>query len=53
MLGKVKRSKARRPNVSIVQTAGQAKMKLMSPKPHDAKRALVGLAPALEKIVEL
>jgi hypothetical protein len=49
----VKRSKARRPNVSIVQTAGHAKRKLMRPKPHDARRAPVMVAPAFLKIVEL
>lgn len=35
-LGKVNSSKARLPNVSMVQTAGQAKTKLIKPNPQDA-----------------
>jgi hypothetical protein len=51
MLGKVKSSRVRRPNVSIVQTAGQANKKLMAPKPKDASRAPILLAPAEAKIL--
>jgi hypothetical protein len=40
MLGKVKMSRFLRPNVSMVQTAGHAKMKLIRPKPKLAKRAV-------------
>jgi hypothetical protein len=32
--------------------AGKAKRKLIRPNPHDAKSALIGLAPALTKMVE-
>lgn len=53
MLGNVKRRRARRPKVSIVHTAGQANAKLTRPKPHEKKRDLVTLAPALLKSVEL
>lgn len=42
----------RRPKVSIVQTAGQAKVKLVRPKPQDSRRASVVLKPAAEKMVE-
>lgn len=42
----------RRPNVSIVQTAGQAKMKFISPKPKEARRAPMMVAPAFLNIVE-
>ena len=52
MLGKVKSKSALLPKVSIVQTAGQAKMKLMRPKPHDANSDPVTLAPALENTVD-
>ncbi len=36
MLGNVKSNKLRRPYVSIVQIAGHAKMKLISPNPKEA-----------------
>jgi len=36
MLGNVNRSRLLRPYVSIVQTAGQANMKLINPNPKDA-----------------
>jgi hypothetical protein len=52
MLGKVKRRSPRRPKVSIVQTAGQAKTKLTRPNPKEARRAVMLEAPASEKIVE-
>ena len=52
MLGKVKSRRPRRPNVSMVQTAGQAKMKLIRPNPHEPSRALVGDAPARTRMVE-
>jgi hypothetical protein len=42
MNGKVARSKLRLPKVSIVQNAGNAKTKLMTPKPRDASNAGVG-----------
>lgn len=49
--GKVKRSKLRRPNVSMVQIAGQAKTKLTRPKPKEAIKASRSEAPACLKIV--
>lgn len=52
MFGKVKRSKKRRPKVSIVQIAGHAKIKLMRPKPNDARRHCRGENPPCSKIVE-
>jgi hypothetical protein len=52
MFGNVNRSKVRRPNVSIVQMAGKAKMKLTMPKPKDARRAPTLLAPDWTKIVD-
>lgn len=52
MLGKVKIKRPRRPKVSIVQTAGQAKRKLIRPKPQVARRAFMLEAPASEKMVE-
>lgn len=52
MLGKVKSSKVRRPKVSMVQIAGQAKTKLTRPKPKEAMRASASLAPARRKTVE-
>jgi hypothetical protein len=52
IFGNVKRSKARRPKVSIVQTAAQAKAKLINPQLQDAKSALVTLAPAFTDTVE-
>jgi len=36
MFGKVERSSERRPNVSMVKTAGMAKTKLSAPKPIEA-----------------
>lgn len=52
MLGKVKRRRDRRPKVSMVKNAGNANTKLTRPKPKDAIRAFVGVAPACWKIVE-
>jgi hypothetical protein len=52
MLGNVKRRRARRPKVSIVQMAGKAKRKLMSPKPKEAKRAWKSVKPDFLKMVE-
>lgn len=52
MLGKVKSRRERRPQVSMVQTAGQAKMKLTNPKPKEARRACRLPAPAFLKTVE-
>jgi hypothetical protein len=52
MFGKVKRRRPRRPKVSIVQTAGQAKTKFTRPKPKEARRAVFRLAPDWTKIVE-
>jgi len=52
MLGKVKSKRPRRPNVSIVHTAGQAKVKLTKPNPKDARRACFSLKPPCLKIVE-
>ena len=52
MFGKVKSNSARRPNVSMVHTAGHANKKLIAPKPQEARRAPVTLAPALAKTVE-
>lgn len=42
----------RRPKVSIVQTAGHANMKLIRPKPKEARRAPIIVAPAFLKMVE-
>ena len=53
MLGKVNKSNARLPKVSMVQIAGKAKMKLMSPNPQDAQNAFSSDAPAFLKTVEL
>jgi hypothetical protein len=52
MFGNVNSNKLRRPYVSIVQIAGQAKMKLIRPKPNEANRAVLGVAPASKKIVD-
>ena len=52
IFGKVKRSSDRRPKVSIVHIAGQAKMKLTRPKPKEAISASLSVAPASEKTVE-
>ena len=52
MLGNVNKSRPRRPNVSMVQTAGHAKTKFIRPKPHVASRAVVTDAPALANIVD-
>ena len=52
MFGKVKRSRPRRPNVSIVKTAGQAKAQLVRPNPKETSKAFLGLKPAFTKIVE-
>jgi hypothetical protein len=51
MFGKVKRRRARRPKVSIVQMAGKAKMKLIRPNPKEAKRAWKSLKPDFLKMV--
>jgi hypothetical protein len=53
MNGKVARSKLRRPNVSIVQNAGNAKTKFMTPKPREASRAGVGWNPARRRMIVL
>jgi hypothetical protein len=53
MLGKVKSKRERRPKVSIVQMAGQAKTKLTRPKPKEAMRASFSVAPACLKTVLL
>jgi hypothetical protein len=53
MNGKVAKSRLRRPNVSIVQNAGNAKTKLMTPKPRDASKAGVGWDPARRRIIVL
>jgi hypothetical protein len=52
MFGNVNKSRARRPNVSMVQMAGKAKMKLTMPKPKEARRAPTLLAPAWTKMVD-
>ena len=52
MFGNVKINRPRRPKVSIVQIAGQAKIKLIKPKPHVARRALIVLAPASANMVD-
>jgi hypothetical protein len=52
MLGNVKRRRPRRPKVSIVHIAGNAKTKLTSPKPKDARSEVVKSAPDWAKIVE-
>jgi hypothetical protein len=53
MFGKVNSSRPLLPNLSIDQTAGQAKTKLVRPKPHDRRRESVSLKPAVEKMVAL
>jgi hypothetical protein len=53
MNGKVAKSRLRLPNVSIVQNAGNAKTKLMTPKPRDASRAGVGWDPARKRMIVL
>ena len=53
MFGNVNRRSDRRPNVSIVHTAGQAKRKLINPNPQEARRDCFASKPAEEKIVEL
>jgi hypothetical protein len=53
MNGKVAKSKLRLPKVSIVQNAGNAKTKLMTPKPRDASNARVGWNPARKRIMVL
>jgi len=52
MLGKVKSRSPRRPNVSMVHTAGQANAKLTRPKPNDPNNAFVIEAPASLRIVD-
>jgi hypothetical protein len=52
MFGKVKSRRPRLPKVSIVHTAGHAKMKLMRPNPQEARSAWILFAPARLKIVE-
>lgn len=49
--GNVKSNRLLRPNVSIVQMAGQAKTKLTRPKPKEAMRASLSEAFACLKIV--
>ena len=53
MNGKVAKSRLRLPNVSIVQKAGNAKTKLMTPKPRDADSAGVGWKPARRRMIVL
>lgn len=53
MNGKVARSRLRLPNVSIVQNAGNAKTKLMTPKPREASNARVGVDPACKSMIVL
>ena len=52
MFGKVKINSPRRPNVSMVYTAGQAKAQLTNPNPKETRRAFLVLKPASTKIVE-
>jgi hypothetical protein len=53
MFGKVNSSRPLLPNLSIDHTAGQAKTKLVRPKPHDRRSESVSLKPAVEKMVAL
>jgi hypothetical protein len=53
MNGKVARSRLRRPKVSIVQKAGNAKTKLMTPKPREASSAAFGWDPACKSMIVL
>lgn len=53
MNGKVARSRLRLPNVSIVQNAGNAKTKLMTPKPREPSKARVGSDPARRSMIVL
>jgi hypothetical protein len=50
--GNVSKSSVRRPKVSIVQIAGQAKVKLTRPNPHEKRRAFLVEAPACAKTVD-
>ena len=52
IFGNVKRSKPRRPKVSMVQTAGHANAKFTRPKPKEARSDPWRLAPEFEKMVE-
>lgn len=49
--GKVKRSRFRRPQVSMVKKAGMAKIQFRIPVPIEAKRALLWLYPPWMKMV--
>ena len=53
MIGRVSRSKERRPSVSIVQTAGKAPRKLTRPNATEARRAPWLLKLASAKMVLL
>lgn len=52
MKGNVKRSKVRRPNLSIVQMAGRAKVVFTKPKPREDKSVERVLSPASLKMVD-
>lgn len=51
--GKVKRSRERRPKVSMVQKAGKAKSQLTRPKPKEESRAWNSVEPESLKMVVL
>ena len=52
MFGNVNSSKLLRPYVSMVQIAGQAKIKLIRPKPNEANKAVLREAPESKKMVD-
>ena len=52
MLGNVNNKRLRRPNVSMVQTAGNANSQFTRPKPQEAKSACFCVYPASEKTVD-
>jgi hypothetical protein len=53
MFGNVNSNRPLRPHLSMDHTAGHAKTKLVSPKPHDSRSESVSLKPACEKMVAL
>jgi len=53
MFGNVNNKRPRLPHLSIDHTAGQAKTKLVRPKPQESSSESVSLKPACEKMVAL
>lgn len=50
MIGKVTKSRGRRPNLSMVSIPGMAKRALIRPKPNEARRAEISEKPAEVKM---